>query len=159
MAHVITLCAAVFGLWLLLSGHYTPLFFFLGGVSTAVSVWFALRMEIADQEGVPVVHVGPRLVTYIPWLIWEVFRSNVAVAAIVLSPAMRINPIVTHFRAKQRTVLGRVIMANSVTMTPGTITVAVTGDVLHIHALYRSAVDGIEEGPMNRRVAALERRS
>ena len=157
MGHVIALGSVLFGLWLLLSGHYTPLFFFLGGLSTVIAVFFAHRMDVFDDEGVPVIHLSRKIWTYLPWLIWEVARSNLAVALIVLRPTLRISPTVIKFRARQRTDLGRVIMANSVTMTPGTITVAVTGSDLHVHALYREAIDGIEEGDMNRRVAELER--
>jgi multicomponent Na+:H+ antiporter subunit E len=157
LVHVLALTSVLFGLWLLLSGHYTPLFFFLGALSTAIATFFAHRMDVFDDEGVPVVHLTRKIWTYIPWLIWEVARSNLAVARIVLRPTLRISPTVVKFRARQQTDLGRVIMANSVTMTPGTITVAVTGSELHVHALYRQAVDGIEEGEMNRRVAELER--
>ena len=157
MVHVVALSGVLFALWLLLSGHYTPLFFILGAISTAISVFFAHRMDVFDEEGVPVIHLSRKIWTYLPWLVWEVARSNVAVARIVLSPSMRISPTVIRFRARQRTDLGRVIMANSVTMTPGTITVAVAGNDLHVHALYRAAIDGIEEGVMNRKVAELER--
>lgn len=157
MLHAITLGGVLFGLWLLLSGHYTPLFFFLGAISTGIAVLFAVRMDVADQEGVPVIHLSRRIWTYIPWLIWEVARANLAVALVVLRPKLRISPTVVRFQARQNTDLGRVIMANSVTMTPGTITVAVTGRELHVHALYRDAADGMEEGEMNRRVAELER--
>ncbi len=157
MVHALALSGVLFGLWLLLSGHYTPLFFFLGALSTAVSVFFAHRMDAFDDEGVPVIHVSRKIWTYLPWLVWEVARSNIAVARIVLSPKLKISPTVVSFRARQETDLGRVIMANSVTMTPGTITVAVTGRDLYVHALYRGATDGIEEGAMNRKVAELER--
>ncbi len=157
MVNVLALSSVLFGLWLLLSGHYTPLFFFLGALSTAIAVFFAHRMDVFDEEGVPVVHLSRKIWTYIPWLVWEVARSNLAVALIVLRPKLEISPTLFRFRARQETDLGRVIMANSVTMTPGTITVAVTGRDLHVHALYREAVDGIEEGEMNRRVAELER--
>jgi multicomponent Na+:H+ antiporter subunit E len=155
--HVISLGGVLFGLWVLLSGHFEPLLLFLGAVSTGVSVYIAARMDVVDQEGVPVVHLNRHFLTYLPWLVWEVWLCNVAVARIVLRPTLRISPTLIRFRARQRTDLGRVIMANSVTMTPGTITVAVTGEELHVHALYREAADGMEEGEMNRRVAAMER--
>lgn len=157
MRNLIALTGVLFALWLLLSGHYTPWFLFLGAGSTIVSVYIAHRMDVADEEGVPVIHLTLRIVTYVPWLIWEVLKSNFTVARIVLSPGLPISPTVTRFRALQKTDLGRVIMANSVTMTPGTVTVAVTGEDLHVHALYGGAVEGIEDGPMNRRVAGLER--
>lgn len=157
MAYLISLGGVLFGLWVLLSGHFEPLLLFLGVVSTAVSVYIAWRMDVVDHEGVPVLHLNMRFFTYLPWLVWEVWLCNVAVARVVLRPKLRISPTLIRFKAAQRTELGRVIMANSVTMTPGTITVAVTGDELHVHALYREASDGMEEGEMNRRVAEMER--
>lgn len=157
MRNSIALGGVLFALWLLLSGHYTAWFVFLGAVSTIVSVYVALRMDVTDEEGVPVVHLNARIFTYLPWLVWEVFKSNVAVARMVLSPGLPISPTISRFRGRPATELGRVILANSVTMTPGTVTVAVTGEDLHIHALYRGAMDGLEEGSMNRRVAELER--
>ena len=155
--HVLSLSSVVFGLWLLLSGRWTPLFLFLGVLSTAVAVFLALRMEVVDEEGVPVVHLNWRILTYVPWLIWKVLKSNLAVARLILDPVLPISPKIGRIRGRQRTDLGRVIFANSITMTPGTVTVAVTGSDLQVHALYREALDGMEEGEMNRRIAALEK--
>lgn len=155
MALIITLGTALLGLWLVLSGHYTALLVVLGVVSTILVVWVAIRMEIADAEGIPI-HLLPGIVGYWIWLTKEMFVANVQVARIVLSPRLRISPTLVHFRASQKTDLGRVVYANSITLTPGTITTGVEDDDFRIHALAWIFVDGHEEGEMDARVVALE---
>jgi multicomponent Na+:H+ antiporter subunit E len=152
-AQAITLGIVIFALWLLLSGIYKPFLLGLGVVSTAIAVFFALRMELVDREGVPVIHLTGHLWTYLPWLVVQMIRSN-----IILHPNLPISPGMLRVRAKQRSDLGRVIFANSITLTPGTVTVAVVGETLHVHALDAESAGDMDEGEMNRRVAALERR-
>ena len=155
MTRALWLWSILFAVWLLLSGHYEPLFIFFGLFTCTVAVWLAARMGVVDRESVPVQLLG-RAVGYLPWLVWEVFRSNVRVARIILSPSPRVDPSIVHFRASQRTDLGRFIYANSITLTPGTVTTGVTGDDIEVHAIVQSEVDGSEENDMNRRVAVLE---
>lgn len=152
---VITLGGSLFAVWVLLSGHFEPLLLGLGLLSCVLVVSIAIRMDVVDHEGVPV-QLGRRLLFYIPWLVKEIVKANLAVMRVVLSPALPISPAIVRFRGLQKTDLGRVIFANSITLTPGTITVGVRGEELTVHALVSGFVDGMEEGDMNRRVAALE---
>lgn len=152
---VLTLGGSLFAVWLLLSGHLEPLLLGLGLLSCALVVVIAVRMDVVDHEGVPV-HLTRHLLAYLPWLVKEMVKANLAVMRVVLSPALPISPTIVRFRGLQKTDLGRVIFANSITLTPGTITVGVRGEELIVHALVSGFVDGMEEGDMNRRVAALE---
>ncbi|HET9949779.1 MAG TPA: Na+/H+ antiporter subunit E [Longimicrobiales bacterium] len=148
--------AILFGFWLLLSGHYdSPLLLGLGVGSCALVVWIAHRMEVVDHEGLPL-HLGGRVVRYFPWLLKEIAKSNLAVARIVLDPKLPIDPGIARLRTPLRTPLGKVIFANSVTLTPGTITTGVEGDQVEIHALVRSDLEGAEDGEMMRRVLRVE---
>lgn len=149
------LWAVLFGLWLLLSGHYDPLFIVFGIATCSVAVFVARRMGALDAESAPF-HLAGRAVAYVPWLIWEVLRSNIQVARTILSPRMPIDPAMVHFRSSQKTDLGRFVYANSITLTPGTVTTGVVGDDLEVHALSQAHVDGSEENDMNRRVSVLE---
>jgi len=153
----IVLGAALLGLWLVLSGHYEPLMLGFGVGATLLVTWFARRMRIVDREGVPVA-LFPGIILYALWLVKEIFVANVQTARIVLSPRLPISPTLIHFNASQRTDLGRVIYANSITLTPGTITTEVDGSDFRIHALAWLFVDGHEEDEMDHRVAALEGR-
>lgn len=156
MLRAFGLGAILFGFWLLLSGHYTPLLLGFGVGSCALVVYLAMRMDVVDREGLPL-HLGGRFWAYLPWLMKEIFVANVNVARIILNPKLPISPIVVHFRASQETDLCRTIYANSITLTPGTITTGVEGQELEIHALTYADIDGREEDEMDRRVTWVER--
>ena len=156
MVRAFGLGVMLFGVWLLLSGHYTPLLLGFGVGSSVLVVLIAMRMDVVDHEGVPL-YTTPRVLAYIPWLLLEILRANINVARIILDRRLPISPIMVHFQASQKTDLGRVIYANSITLTPGTITTGVEGSELEIHALTWADVDGREEDEMDRRVTRLER--
>jgi multicomponent Na+:H+ antiporter subunit E len=157
LSQIIALGVAIYGMWLILSGHYTGFLLTMGIVSTAIVVGIAIRMDLLDEEGVPIIHLTARVWSYVPWFLGEVVKSNLAAVKVILDPKLPISPSLVRFHGRQRTDLGRFIFANSITLTPGTITVAVTGSEFHVHALLWEAIDGIEEGEMNQRVAALEK--
>jgi multicomponent Na+:H+ antiporter subunit E len=141
--------------WLLLSGHYTPMLISFGVGSSALVVYLAMRMDVVDQEGVPL-QLGGRFWVYLPWLMKEIFVANVAVAKIILDPKLPISPIMVVFRGSQKTDIGRFIYANSITLTPGTITTGCNGQDFEIHSLTYADVDGREEDEMDRRVTWVE---
>ena len=149
------LWAILFALWVVLSWHFTPLLISFGVLTCTLAVWVAVRMGTLDRESVPV-HLLRGAATYLPWLVWEILKSNVRVARIILSPRLRVDPSIVHFRASQRTDLGRFIYANSITLTPGTVTTGIVGDDFEVHAIVQAEIDGSEENDMNQRVAALE---
>ena len=155
MIHAISLSAVLFGVWLLLSGHYTPFLLGLGGVSTLLAVAISLRMDVVDREGHPL-HLGLRIIGYVPWLIFQVLHANVDVARRVLGPSLPISPRMFRVRATQRTDLGRVIYANSITLTPGTVSVKLEGSEILVHALTAEAAADLREGTMNRLVVGVE---
>lgn len=148
--------ASLAALWLLLSGYWQdPVLLCLGLVSVLAVVGLARRLHLLDREGVPI-HLLPRLFAYLPWLLWQIVLSNLRVARLILSPGLPISPTLAVVRTSQRSELGQVIYANSITLTPGTISVDVDGDGILVHALERDGVDGLEDGEMDRRVTALE---
>jgi multicomponent Na+:H+ antiporter subunit E len=149
--------AALVVFWLLLSGHYTP-FLTGAGVGCAVAVtWFARRMEVVDREGVPV-DFWRAAFQYWPWLMLEIVKSGLAVSRIILDPRLPISPTQVRFRPSQRTNTGLVVHANSITLTPGTITVEAGSGEFLVHGLTRAGAEGCIDSDMDRRVRALERR-
>jgi multicomponent Na+:H+ antiporter subunit E len=150
--------ALQFGFWLLLSGHYTPMLIGFGVGSTVLVVYLALRMDVVDHESVPLQLHG-RFWRYAPWLLKEIFVANLRVARIILTPSLPINPVMVHYRASQKTDLGRAIHANSITLTPGTITTGTRSTDLEVHCLTRVHDDGREEDEMDRRVTWVEQGS
>ena len=114
-------------------------------------------MTLADRESVPL-HIIPRALLYVPWLGIEILKSNVHVALIILNPKLPIDPVMTRYTGSQTDDLGRFVFANSVTLTPGTITTGVYGREFEIHALNGASVDGTEEGSMDRQVSGMTNR-
>ena len=160
----VSLGLVLFAVWLLWSGHWPGLsdsgwlLTGLGAVSCFVVVWIARRMQLVDREGAPS-EVTPRAqLVYAPWLIWEIVKANVDVARRILHPGLPIEPHVVRIRAGQKTDLGRVIYANSITLTPGTVTIGEHGSELTVHALTREAAEGLATGEMDRRVSSLEKK-
>lgn len=143
-------------LWLLLSGYFDePVLLAMGAVSVLFVVLISRRMDVVDHEGHPV-HLGVRVLLYWPWLLKEIFISSIDVSRVILKRNMPIHPSLFTVRARQDSTVGKVIFANSITLTPGTVTIAVDDEILTIHALTVGAASGWEESEMNRRVAALE---
>ena len=155
MFHAISLFVALFGVWLLLSGIYTAYFLIVAAVCCALVVLITRRMDVVDREAQPV-HLSGRLVLYLPWLAWQIVRANIDVMRRVLSPELPIDPVVKWLPTSQTTDLGRVIYANSITLTPGTVSTNVEDGRIEVHALSREAMAALEEGDMDARVQGVE---
>ena len=141
--------------WLLLSGFFTP-FLLLSGVGCALAVvWFARRMDVVDDEGHPI-HLGARALIYWPWLLKEIIKSGWDVSKIILDPRLPISPTIVKFKPTQKTGVGLVLHANSITLTPGTITIAADAREFFVHGLTHSAAQGVVDSEMDRRVTACE---
>jgi len=154
--HAIRLFVSLYILWLLLSGHWKdPLLLSLGLLSAALTVFVAWRMERLDHEESPI-KISLRALPYIPWLAWQILLSNLAVAKVILAPG-RATPHLDWVPATQTTTVGRVIFANSITLTPGTIAVQIDNQRILVHALETACLDDLTEGTMDRRVTGLER--
>ena len=156
MRNAIALIVILSGMWLLLSGHTSPLLLSLGLVSVAAIVACAARLELLDEEGVPV-GLLPGLMRYGPWLVIQIIRSNLDVAKRIVTPKLPIHPTVIHVDAKDHTEVGRVTYANSITLTPGTISLDVSEDAIEVHALTEEAAKDLMSGEMGRRVQRTER--
>lgn len=143
--------------WLVLSGHYTPWLIGAGVLSAIVLAAFARRMESIDDEGHPYEWLAGAL-TYWPWLAWEIVKSTIDVVRIILNPALPIAPRLIFVRPSQKTAVGAVTYANSITLTPGTITVEIDRHDRRftVHALTEAGAAGLETGDMDRHVASFE---
>jgi multicomponent Na+:H+ antiporter subunit E len=152
----VALFMVLMAVWLLNSGHYTPLMIGFGVASSVLVVFLSWRMGIVDREGLPV-HLLPRATMYAPWLFKEIFTANVDVAKRVLTPfEPDISPRLFDTGVTQKSDLGRVIYANSITLTPGTVSIGVKGSYITVHAIAEDVADGLQEGEMDRRVTWLE---
>jgi multicomponent Na+:H+ antiporter subunit E len=155
LAGTAALAASLFAFWLLLSGIYTP-FLVLSGLGASIAVAaLAQRMEVADREGHPI-HLAAAALGYWPWLLKEIVKSGWQVTRIILDPRLPISPTFVRFKPSQQTTAGLATHANSITLTPGTITVDAGPDEFLVHALTREGAAGAVDSEMDRRVRRME---
>lgn len=137
--------------WLVNSGHYTPLILGLGLASIILVVVVARRMNVVDKESLPF-HLTRELPSYYLWLLKELLISNFQVVRSIWHFNSKLNPAMEKIDIKQNSDMGRVILANSISLTPGTITTAVTAESITVHALDRSSIEALKTGDMGARI-------
>lgn len=143
----------LFAFWLVLTGSFAPLDLVLGALaSLALGVWAARVLWPEDAPALTLRQAGYFLL-YIPQLLASVLMSAIQVAEVVLDPRMPIKPVLIGHRAVFKRAVSSVAFANSITLTPGTLTVDVDGDVFYIHCLAERFADDIATGDLERRVA------
>lgn len=150
--------AALTALWLLLSGYFDkPLLLIFGAGSVAFATWLAHRAHVLDAEGIPG-GVFPGILGYMVWLTVEIGKANLIVARQALAVEPKLSPKLFLVPNPPRTSVGKVIFGNSITMTPGTVTVDLREDTILVHGLTEALSD--EEGirRMGERVAGIERK-
>ena len=151
--------ALLFVFWIMLSGHFGPLLLGLGAASVGLAVYVARRMHILDHESFPVYHASqfPRFLIY---LIREIIMSNIDVLKRILSSDKKaIRPTIKEFSLPQKSDLGRAIYANSITLTPGTVSVELTDNSVIVHGLTSDPIDGLATGEMAKAIPDSEVKS
>ena len=143
----------LFSLWLLISGHYNVLIVSLGIISCAFCVYVAKRGKLIDDEGLPIFFM-PRLLNYLIWLFKEILKSNLATGKVIING--KVEPETFTVKASQVTDVAKVTYANSITLTPGTVTTKVHKDVFEVHALNADFGNDIRSNEMDRKVTWLE---
>lgn len=143
-------------IWLLFSGMWThPVMIPLGVVSVALCVWLSARLAIVDREGLPL-HVLGRGLRYWPWLLARIVLSNLHVARRIVQPRLAINPRIIRLDTSQHSDLGRTILANSITLTPGTVSIHVRERELWFYALDDESARYALSGEMDRHARDFE---
>ncbi len=132
----------IFLFWFLLSGHTEPLLLGLGVFSTLLTVFLANRMQVIDSESYPLKLV-PRILRFYVFLSKEIVMANIDVIKRIIKPGATISPKVIELPAKKYTDLAKVIYANSVTLTPGTVTMDISEDKLKVHALSEEGAEDL----------------
>jgi multicomponent Na+:H+ antiporter subunit E len=140
--------------WLLWSGLYKPLLLYLGAFSCFLSFWLARRMGYFDDQ-LFAMRFSLRLLGYWFWLGREIIRSSLQVTRIVLDPKLPISPRLVEVKAGSDHAVDQVILGNSITLTPGTLTIDLHYGLLKVHALTETGANDLVSGEMNRRVTAL----
>ncbi len=140
--------------WLLLSGHLDALLLSFGMLSVVLVYFISTRMHIIDAEWRPV-NILASVLIYWVWLIREIILSNLAVIRCIIDPKLPIDPTIICVHASQDDDVGRVVFANSITLTPGTVSLDVGDHEIKVHALTSSAAEDLKSGIMNRKVCEI----
>lgn len=145
--------------WLLLSGHYDLLHIFCGifSVTIVMLIHYPLRRHLSPLEE----HLDTqqlrltRLIYYVPWLLWQIVVASLQVACVVLHPRCPIDPALVRFKTGLGNTSAKVILGNSITLTPGTITLEIAQDDFLVHSLMDVSASGIIDGTLPGEVAKL----
>lgn len=148
----------LFALWILFNGQWTGEIAVTGVVLCGLIYLFIWKfMDYSPRKEWRLCKLLPKAIAYLGYLIKEICVSAVQTLRFVWSAKEEVEPQLVSFHAKVKTEAGRVILANSITMTPGTITVDVRDDLFLVHCLDSSFADGIDDSEMQKRVCHLEK--
>ncbi len=158
MGRILVMVIALTALWLLLSGYFDkPLLLIFGAASVALATWLAHRAHVLDAESIPG-GVFPGIIGYMAWLTFEIGKANLIVARHALAVKPALSPKLFLVPNPPRSSVGKVIFGNSITLTPGTVTVDLREDEILVHALTEELADEAGIRAMGDRVANIERR-
>ena len=155
--HLIILFVSLFIFWFILSGLIAPFMLFLGLISTAFVVYIINRMDLIDEEISFHNFSIMGLLLYLPWLLKEIIISNIKVCSYIVMPNKKMNPQIIKVKSSQISDLGHVLYANSITLTPGTVTIDVDGDVFTVHTLDHQFKESLESNEMDRKIKSTEK--
>ncbi|MEM1176945.1 MAG: Na+/H+ antiporter subunit E [Acidobacteriota bacterium] len=151
---------SVLGLWFLWSGHLSfshPLLLAFGVLSATLVTALCWRMGLLDEETMPL-QLIPRGLFYAPWLLWQILLSCIDVLRRGLSRELDISPTVLTVEGSQKSDIGLVVYAHSITLTPGTVSIDsdASAHKIKVHALSKDGADDLIAGEMDRRVSRVE---
>jgi len=149
--------------WLIMSGHYDLMHVSFGIFSVALVMLIHYRIRkhlftLGEHSAALKLRLA-RLAYYIPWLLWQIVVASLQVAYVVLHPKCPIDPAVLRFRTRLGNTSSKVILGNSITLTPGTITLEIERDEFLVHSLMDVSSSGIVDGSLPGEVAKLYERS
>ena len=140
--------------WLLLSGYIQPLLLSFGAISVFLVVLVVKRMDDVDQE-LKQLSFGFSIFRYIPWLLKEIFTSSIHVTKLIWSSPDKLTPTLSKVSVQNVPKEKRVLYANSITLTPGTLSVDLEDGEVTVHALQASSIEEIKEGGMEQKITGL----
>ena len=155
---------ALFAVWLAFSGHTEIEFLIMGAVAAVAGTALTHWLFVGDQEArfrhkpyppswfIPATF---RAILYAPWLLWEIALSNIHVAYLVLHPRLPVEPSLVEFETSLQSETAQVLLAQSITLTPGTVTVDVSNGMFMVHCLSAKSRQGMEDGSIQRKVAGI----
>ncbi len=151
MINTILLFISLFATWVIFSGFFEPFFLISGAISCLIAIYFARKMNVIDKDNKPLL-LKASLPFYTLWLTKEIFVSCMNVAILMWRIDPKISPTLSWVRAGQKSEVGRVTYANSITLTPGTTCINIEGNMMQVHALEKDSIKDLEAGNMDKKV-------
>lgn len=143
--------------WLLWSGIYTPLLVGLGVLSSAAVVLLVRHLQFLDGESMPT-ELLKKIVFYWAWLFKEIIKSNIDVIRLVLNPKLPISPTLIKIPCAGMSDVMKVIYGNSISLTPGSVTVDIQEEQVTVHCLTKDGAEELYAGKLAARIRSLEER-
>jgi len=143
----------LFAFWVLLSGKYDLFHLALGVICSLLIAYLTHDLLFANVRVGDARVIAYRFFTYIPWLLYQIITSNIHVASVVLGPKKLVDPQIIRFKTKLESDISWVTLANSITLTPGTITMDIRDGEFFVHALDKKVAADLNAGDMEDRVA------
>ncbi|MDO6639231.1 MULTISPECIES: Na+/H+ antiporter subunit E [unclassified Shewanella] len=154
-SHRLSLLLTLALFWWINSNYTNPLLLSLGAGSIMLVLYIAQKMDVIDQETHPI-RLNANMPGYTIWLVKEVILSNISVVKHIWLGNSSISSTLTTIDTRQCSDINKVIYANSITLTPGTVAIDLIDDKLTVHALHKDGIDALKAGEMDRRVRELE---
>ncbi|MCK5216857.1 MAG: Na+/H+ antiporter subunit E [Methanosarcinales archaeon] len=150
--HIFITFLILFTFWILLSAHFDILHVGSGIVCCAIVAYASHDLLFTGTQNHGLTKTT-RFISYLPWLTYQIVIANIDVARRALSPSMPIDPHIFTFKTKLKSDVARTTLANSITLTPGTVTVDIIDDLFYVHAIAKEPAEDLLEGTMERKVA------
>lgn len=142
------------GFWFLLSGEFTPLLIILAVISSIIVSFLTKDLFFKENINIKLII---KIFMYAPWLVWQIVLANIQVLKILLKPNLDIDPSMVEFVPQVKTDIGITLLANSITLTPGTVTIFADKDHFFVHALGPEFAEGLSGGEMEKRILEIEK--
>lgn len=146
----------LFFFWMLLSGYFDFMHLFLGVISSLFVAFISHDLIMGDVNIGRVSKNVLRFLRYLPWLLYQIVLANLDIVYRTLHPDMPIAPRIIKFKTDLKTDMGIVVLANSITLTPGTVTIDVKDGEFIVHAIAERPADDLLGGEMQARVKKVE---
>lgn len=133
-----------FIIWVIFNGQFTAEIAAFGVVIAGVMYWFLCKFfDYSPRYDLFLCKKAPLLIHYFFTLVLEILKANITVFKLIYTAEYELEPAVVHFRTGLHSTFARVLLANSITLTPGTITVSLTDDEYTVHCLDKTLAEGI----------------
>ncbi len=146
-----------FLMWLIFNGKVTWEIVLIGlAVAAFLYAFICAFMDYGIKKDIMVIRKSLRIIQYVAVLVWEIIKANASVMHMILSPRFQNEPVLMQFKTDLKTKTARALLANSITLTPGTITVSLEEDVYTVHCLDKSLAEGIDNSVFVRMLKKME---